>query len=149
MDKYQIFWLICGLLLLLGEVLVPGFILFFFGVAALIVLLLISIVPPLAGMFWLQLILWIVLSVVLVFFLRKKFSGTFQGRMFRSELEDFVGHEAEVLEDISPDKAGRIKYRGTTWSALSEKEHIPKGEMALLQRKSDDESMTFIVKKID
>lgn len=149
MDKYQIFWLICGLLLLLAEVLVPGFILFFFGVAALIVLLLVSILPPFAEMFWLQLITWITLSVVLVFFLRKKFSGTFQGRMFRSELEDFVGHEAEVLEDIGPDKPGRVKYRGTTWSALSEKEMIPKGGKALLQRKSDDESMTFIVKKID
>lgn len=149
MDKYQIFWLICGLLLLLAEVLVPGFILFFFGVAALIVLLFITLLPPFAGMFWLQLLLWIILSVVLVFFFRKKFSGTFQGRMFRSELEDFVGHEAEVLDEISPENPGRIKYRGTTWRAVSEKEIIPQGGTVLLVRKSDDESMTFIVKKID
>jgi len=147
MDKYKLFWLICGLLLLLAEVLVPGFILFFFGVAALVVLLLLILIPGLTQVFWLQLLLWISLSVVLVYFLRSRFAGTFQGRMFRSELDDFVGKTAEVLADISPTEPGRIKYRGTTWKAISEEEEIPEGATVLLLRKSEEESMTFIVKK--
>ncbi len=67
--------------------------------------------------------------------------------MFRSEMEDFVGHHAKVIADILPDKPGRIKYRGTSWQAISEEGEIKAGETASLIAKSDEESMTFIVKK--
>lgn len=148
MDKYQIFWLICGLLLLLAEVLVPGFILFFFGVAALIIMALLFVIPPFSEVFWLQLLLWMCLSIVLVFFLRNKFGNVFQGRVFTSEMEDYVGHEAEVLADITETEAGRVKYRGTSWKALSLKGEIKTGEKVMLKDKLENESMTFLVEKL-
>jgi membrane protein implicated in regulation of membrane protease activity len=88
MDKLTIFWLLLGVLLLLAEIGVPGFFLFFFGVGALLTLGTVKIIPGLENFFWLQLLIWTAYSTLLIFFLRNKFAGTFKGRVFRTEKDD-------------------------------------------------------------
>ena len=148
MDKITFFWLITGALLLLAEIAVPGFILFFFGVGALLILVTVLVLPPLQDIFWLQLIIWVCYSAVLLFFLRNRFSGTFKGRIFQTEKESWIGQEALVIDRIKPDAPGRIKFRGTTWTAHSERV-IGKGKTVRITGKSDTESLGFIVEEID
>jgi len=147
MDRITIFWLIMGALLLLAEVAVPGFILFFFGVGAFLVLLTAKILPFLGDVFWLQLIVWMIYSTLLLFFLRNRFSGTFKGRIFQTEKESWIGQEALVMDTVKPETPGRIKFRGTTWTAHSGKT-IKKGKTVIIKGKSDTESLGFIVEEI-
>ncbi|MDC7219145.1 MAG: NfeD family protein [Spirochaetales bacterium] len=146
MDKVTFFWLIMGALLLLAEIAVPGFILFFFGVGALLTLATVKLLPFLNDIFWVQLIIWVTYSAVLLFFLRNRFSGTFKGRMFQTEKDDWLGQEAEVIDPITPEEPGRIKFRGTTWTAHADSA-IEKGETVIIKEKSDTESLGFVVKK--
>ena len=146
MDRITIFWLLTGVILLLAEIGVPGFILFFFGSGALLTLATVKIVPGLENIFWLQLIIWIIYSTVLIFFLRNKFSNTFKGRVFKTEKEDWIGQEAEVISLIKPNEAGRIKFRGTTWNAHAESK-ISKGKTVRIMKKSETESLGFFVEE--
>ena len=146
MDKFTFFWLITGAVLLLAEIAVPGFILFFFGVGALLILITVKIISPLTEIFWLQLLIWIAYSVVLLFFLRNRFSGTFKGRIFQTEKESWIGQEALVIDRIKPEAPGRIKFRGTTWTAHSEAS-IGKGKTVRITGKSDTESLGFVVEE--
>ncbi len=148
MDKITFFWLITGALLLLAEIAVPGFILFFFGVGALLILVTVLVLPPLQDIFWLQLIIWVCYSAVLLFFLRNRFSGTFKGRIFQTEKESWIGQEALVIDRIKPDAPGRIKFRGTSWTAHSGRV-IGKGKTVKITGKSDTESLGFIVEEIE
>ena len=148
MDKVTIFWLLMGALLLLAEVAVPGFILFFFGVGAFLILVTVKLFPSLSDVFWLQLIFWVIYSAVLLFFLRNKFSGTFKGRIFNTEKDDWIGREAEVISMIKPNEEGRIKFRGTTWNAYAES-IIDKGKKVRIISKNETESFGFNVKEIE
>ncbi len=148
MDRITIFWLVMGALLLLAEVAVPGFILFFFGAGAFLILITVKLLPFLNRYFWLQLIIWMAYSTVLIFFLRNRFSGTFKGRIFQPEKENWIGQEALVIDGIKPDAPGRIKFRGTTWTAHAERP-VKKGRTVKITGKSDTESLGFVVEEID
>lgn len=147
MDSVTLFWLLMGVVLLVAEIAVPGFVLFFFSVGAFLTLGIIKLIPPLSGVLWLQLIIWVCLSSMLFFFLRKKFSGTFKGRMFKTEKEDWIGREAEVISLIKKDEPGRIKFRGTTWNAHSS-DLIKKGKTVKIIGKSGTESFGFTVEEV-
>ena len=58
------FWAILGLLLVLAEFVVPQFVVFFFGIGALLNALLVALFPGLSGRIPAQLLLWIVTSSV-------------------------------------------------------------------------------------
>ncbi|MDC7222686.1 MAG: NfeD family protein [Spirochaetales bacterium] len=147
MDKVTFFWLIMGGVLLLGEIAVPGFILFFFGVGAFLTLGTVTLLPFLDNYFWLQLIIWVTYSTILLFFLRNRFSGTFKGRIFQTEKEDWIGREAQVIDRIDPDSPGRIKFRGTTWTAHANRT-IEAGKTVKIVEKSQSESLGFIVREV-
>ena len=144
MDRVTFFWLILGALLLLAEIAVPGFILFFFGIGAFLILITVKILPFLQNLFWLQLLIWAAYSVILLFLLRNRFSGTFKGRLFQTEKESWIGTEAQVIDTIKPESPGRIKFRGTSWTAHSDKT-IKKGKTVRIVEKSDTESLGFVV----
>jgi inner membrane protein len=148
MDQTTLFWLIMGVVLLLGEIAVPGFILFFFGIGSLLTLGTVKLLPFLENFFWMQLIIWVIYSAILLFFLRNKFSGTFKGRIFQSEKEDWIGQEAQVIVRITPEETGRIKFRGTTWTAHGDKV-IDKDRMVRIVKKSETESLGFFVEEIE
>ncbi len=113
-------WALIGIVCIGLEMLVPGFVIFFFGMGALLTALT-SLIPGIADILWLQILLFIVYSVCSLVFLRKQFKKIFAGTVFdtrRMSDEDIgTGGVAEVLETISPVKDGRIRFRGTTWNA--------------------------------
>jgi membrane protein implicated in regulation of membrane protease activity len=67
-------WLILGMLLMLGEMLVPSFTLFWFGLAALLIGIVLLILPDMA--LSLQLLIWATASVVFTVLWFKFFKPT-------------------------------------------------------------------------
>ncbi len=138
-----IIWAVVGFLFILSEFLVPEFVIFFFGVGALLMSLLTALAPPVAGSVPLQILIWLGLSAATLFGLRKYLANWFKGRKFDDDDQtEYVGKSARVTDAITPDKPGRISFRGTTWVAESFDERFERGQRVEILRR---EGMHFIV----
>jgi membrane protein implicated in regulation of membrane protease activity len=136
-------WVFLGVFFLLLEVAMPGLISLFFGIAALVVALVVWIFEPSITMQWLMFSVFSVLSLVL---LRKMFKKIFVGDKNVSGVvtDDFIGKSATVVESILPNQAGRVEFRGSTWSAESDEE-IPSGTTVRIYSK---DNITLFVKRV-
>ena len=107
-------WLVLGMALLGGEMAMPGgFYLLFFGVGALLVGFAVLFAPGLAG--WVEWLLFSVLSIGLLAFLRPKIVGRL--RQAGPGIEDtLVGEVAVAAEPIAPGAIGRGELRGSAFS---------------------------------
>jgi len=135
-------WGVIGLLLIASEMLVPGFTIFFFGLGAWGVAIAALLFPPLAGSFPWQVLAWVGASVLSFAFLRKKFKSLFRGTLLNRMPREGLGEHALVLEPISPDSPGRVRYRGTSWKAVSLTESFEEGEQVSIV---DEEGITLTV----
>lgn len=137
-------WAVIGFVLVLAEFAVPQFVVFFFGVGALVNALLVATVPALAGRFPLQLVVWTATSTLSLGLLRR-----WAARWFRGETRDLVeeashdaGEVATVVERIAGGKPGRIRHKGTTWQAIAYDETIEEGEAVTILEKRN---LTYVV----
>ena len=111
-------WIIVGLLLLIGELLLPGIFLIWFGISALIVgaLALVSFMPLLFP--WqMQIVLFAVLSLFLIlvwlrYFPSRRDDDAAGG--INNPLSRYIGTETSLIEPIE-NGAGRVKLGDTTW----------------------------------
>lgn len=137
-----IFWAVLGLLLILAEFVVPQFVVFFFGMGALLNALLVALFPGLAGRIPAQIVLWLATSSLSLGLLRKYFARTFRGSDATSDDSDFVGKTAEVIEPIDPENPGRVRFAGSSWRAIAYDETVPVGSrVAILQK----DGLTLVV----
>ncbi len=139
-------WLLIGVLCIGAELIIPGLVVIFFGFGAILTSV-ISLLPFIHDIFWLQILIFLLCSIVSLIFLRKKFTPVFKGSIFSSEKETSLSASsyAEVVEALSDKKEGRIKYNGTTWSAISTSEEIDVGEQVKVL---DREGLRYIVEKV-
>lgn len=146
MDIMPIIWAVLGVLLIASEFFVPGFVIFFFGLGALLTAFISAFDPVISQNLLFQILVWLVSSGASLFVLRRFFSKTFKGKEIGEHDEDelYSGETARVLEDITPNKPGRIKFHGTTWKAISEVEEISKGSLVDIVKK---EGISFYVTK--
>ncbi len=115
--NYALFWLILGTVLCLMELFIPtAFVESTLGVSALIVALVALVVP----LFNLQAVLWMVLSLVFIFFLKR-----FVPQRTPPILLDAT--EARTLTAIAPGEAGRVIYEGNSWQARCDDEGLTIG----------------------
>ncbi|MFO7849270.1 MAG: NfeD family protein [Spirochaetia bacterium] len=121
-------WGLAGFLLIASEIIVPGFVIFFFGSGALLTALASAVLPPVGSSLALQGIIWAVSTVFSLVFLRRRFSGIFHGTVLNPSRIDDLGKTAVVNERITPDKPGRVRYRGTSWKGVSYSETFEKGD---------------------
>lgn len=135
-------WTLLGLLLIASEMIVPGFVIFFFGTGAVMTGILSGIIPGLSGNFAFQGLIWILSSILSFGFFRKKFAKIFKGTILNKEIDSDVGRAAEVIEAISPEKPGRVRYQGTSWKAISYTESFEPGDKVDIVK---EENLTFIV----
>lgn len=137
-------WAVIGLLLILSEFAVPQFVVFFFGLGALLNALLVVLIPGLEPRIPLQIVLWALTSGVSLAFLRRYAARWFRGDDIKPGTEgvDAAGETAVVTEEISPDHPGRIRFRGTTWQAKTFDETIAEGKTVTILQK---ESLAYIV----
>jgi membrane protein implicated in regulation of membrane protease activity len=147
MDSYiALIWLLAGLLMIGAEFVIPGFVIFFFGVGAIILSALTWLIPGLRSNYILQLIIWLVSSGLSLGFFRKFFSKIFRGKVQKDTGEDeFVCKTAEVIEPINKNKPGRVSFEGTTWKAITFDENINAGDIVEILKK---DNLTLIVSKV-
>ncbi|MFQ5641773.1 MAG: NfeD family protein [bacterium] len=117
--KPQLVWFVAGFILLLLEFVHPGVIILFFGIGAWLVALICLFIPIPVNI---QLVIFIISSIVLLGVFRKKFRTLFHGEsdgLERSEdaFEDFIGKKAIVTAEITPKTTGKVEFRGTYWEA--------------------------------
>jgi inner membrane protein len=135
-SRPELIWFFIGLLLFLAELVLPGFVIFFFGAGAWITALVCLIAHPGVN---LQILIFAVTSVILLIALRnmiqKRFFYRDEGRS--QEVEDeFTGKEAVAVTDIEPDKQGKVEFKGTTWKAQSDVP-VRKGQIVIIKEKTD------------
>ncbi len=137
-------WLIIGVILFILEMAVPGFILFFFGIAAWI--------TALGSYFFdwnitIQLSVFLVASLASLFGLRRLVQKTFMGDSKEDGRDTIMaegGEKCTVTVAIHPPAEGQVKFGGTFWRASAE-EDCEKDEIVII-RKQDD--LLITVKKL-
>ncbi|MBV6478786.1 MAG: hypothetical protein HGGPFJEG_01543 [Ignavibacteria bacterium] len=121
MENYSLIWLIVGLILLLLEFIIPGFVIFFFGIGALITSLFIYLFDMTSLSY--QLLVFIVSSLICLFLLRRFASKIFKGDSDKEKKlnNEFEGKKAIVIREIKPNSlGGKVEFNGTVWEAESE-----------------------------
>jgi len=140
-------WLAAGILLMIAELVLPSFFLFFFGVAALLTSFVTFVVskctflvrpPPVAPEFafldqpppvppelpfFAQAILFCAFAFIGIFFFRKMFRNAFTGaKIGRDNIVEngFQGKIAVVVERVTPQTPGKVEFNGTNWRARSD-----------------------------
>ncbi len=122
--KPELIWAIIGIVLLLSEFALPGLIVFFFGIGAIVT----------AGVCVFtdiginaQLLIFIVVSILSLLCLRKWLKGMFFGhtgakQAGTEDMNEFIGETAVVKEKIMPKLGGKIELHGTNWQAQADDE---------------------------
>lgn len=141
---FALIWFAAGIILLVLELIVPGIVLVFFGVGALLVSL--AVFLGLVKSISTSIIIWLVISFLLFIFLRRiilKFIPSKSSYQFVEEDVDMVGKVVEVVSTIdNKGSDGRISYSGTTWPAISRSGIItPGSKVRILYR----DNISFIV----
>ena len=112
-------WTIVGIGLMLCEFVVPGLILFFFGLGALIVAGVCVVVDPSLSA---QLGIFAVASLASLFGLRRFLKPVFFGATRTSSgnmSEGMVGQSGKVTEAIEPNGEGKVELNGAAGKAVS------------------------------
>jgi membrane protein implicated in regulation of membrane protease activity len=133
-SRPELLWFLIGLVLFLMELVVPGFVIFFFGVGAWVTALICLIFHPGTN---LQIIIFAITSVASLIALRRMIQKKFfyGGTDEAKEVEDeFTGKEGLALTDFGPGRKGKVEFKGTTWSATSGKE-IKEGQQVTIVQK--------------
>ncbi|BAY52857.1 hypothetical protein NIES2134_120630 [Thermostichus vulcanus NIES-2134] len=107
-------WLIVAITFFVMELVLPtAFMEATFGLSALIVAFLSFLIPS----FSLQIFLWMVLSIVVVFLLRR-----YQPKQVPPVLKEAA--EAKTITTIPAGETGRVLYEGTSWQARCGDPHL-------------------------
>ncbi len=138
-------WLIVGILLALFEMIVPGLIIGFFGVGAIITTL--TTLIGLTKGFTSQMIVFLITSLVFLTLFHKVWKRKKSG-LIEEETTNFnlqLGKIVPVVQYIDPDQGGgKVRYQGVLWSAFS-KEKIAPGESV---RITGCDNLTLLVETI-
>jgi membrane protein implicated in regulation of membrane protease activity len=136
-----VIWFIIGFILFILEFVVPGLILFFFGLGAWIV--------AIVSLFYNvslneQMIIFVISSIASILLLRKWLSKIIWERKHSTELlqDEFIGKTGVAETQIRPGENGKIAFKGTSWQAASA-DIISKGENVII---TGNESILLIVK---
>ena len=143
-SRPELFWFILGLGLFLLELVMPGFIIFFFGLGAWVTALICLIGHPGIN---LQIIIFAITSTLLLIALRKIIQNKFLNskRTRSDDVEDeFTGKEAIAMIDFGGLIQGKVEFKGTSWSSESASE-IKEGQRVVIIEK---DSFKLIVEPI-
>jgi membrane protein implicated in regulation of membrane protease activity len=136
-------WLGVGLVFVIAELVVPAFIVVFFGVGAFIA----GATAFFGATVPVQLVVFGVSSVILLILFRKMMADTFTGEKAEDEEEsNVIGQQAEVVDPIRPPQPGRIKFQGSFWSARSS-EAVEQGSMVRIVKRDENDVNAFVVEK--
>ena len=123
-------WFLAGIAVMLAELAVPGFVIVFFGLGCWGASVVAFFSPD---SYSAQVAVFVIVSVASLITLRKVAMHVFVGRSEGTMTEDLgnvpVGARITLDQDLEAGRAGRVRFRGTMWDAVSE-ERIPAGSDA-------------------
>lgn len=140
-------WMYAGAFLMLLELAAPGFVIFFFGLAAATVGALIFVLPESFSMsFTWQLALFSFFSILYLVTLRRMVKSVFLGDTDESKSiqSEYVGRIGKVVEAIRPEIPGRILLGDAEWAAKADKRLEPGTEV----RVTAQDNLTLSVEEL-
>ena len=137
-------WMYVGAFLMLAELASPGFVVFFFGLAAATVSLSKWAFPSLP--LWGQLAAFSVYSIIYLLVLRKYLKKVFTGDKQESPSinNEYIGRVGRVVEVVRPDVPGRILIGDAEWNARAAVRLEPGTEVRVVAQ----ENLTFTVEPL-
>ncbi len=136
------FWFLGGIILLILEMFIPGLVVIFFGLGAVLTGIVTAIFNlPIA---W-EIAIFIVSSVLSLILFRRYFLKRFNKYIPEKEPNDMIGYEAVVIEDIKPNMTGKVLFRDVPWKAVAERP-IKKGETVKI---IESENLTLFVQPLN
>jgi membrane protein implicated in regulation of membrane protease activity len=148
MDAWTWAWLAAGALLMAAELAVPGLVVVFLGMAAVLVGVgrWLGVWDSAMG----SLTAWFILSIVMLVALRSLVARWLPGDVSvqpTDEDTEALGSIVDVVAEVNAaDQRGRIRFQGTSWPAISLKGTIPAGrKVRLLAR----DNLAWVVEPAD
>jgi inner membrane protein len=134
-SRPELVWFILGLVLFLLELVIPGFVIFFFGVGAWITALLCLVADPNLNI---QVVVFAIVSVLSLMAFRKIIQKKFFNKKEdEKDVDDeFTGKEALVISGFGEEKSGKVEFKGTRWKAESESP-LKEGQKVIITGKED------------
>ena len=129
-DIMPFIWLFVFILSVIVEFATAELVSIWFIFASIISVIL-SFIPGIP--FYVEIIVFVVLSAIQIAFLRKFFKKLFKTKEFKSNSDSMIGQKVLVIKDIPIDQMGEIKYKGIVWSAYSNEEIIHEGEYVYIE----------------
>lgn len=116
-----VIWLLILVALIVVELITMGLTTIWFAIGALIA----AIVAAISGPFWLQMALFVVVSLVIMYFTRPIAVKYFNKDRVRTNAESLVGRQAIVISEINNlEGIGQVNVGGQEWSARSTKDEV-------------------------
>ena len=146
MEQYLwIIWLAIFALAVIIEASGPNLVSIWFAVGSLVSLI-ISFIPGVA--WWIQVIVFVVLSVVSFIALRPIFKRFMKHNIFNTNIDSYTGKKGIVVEEITLLNPGSVKIGDVKWSAipLDEKEKFNVNDVVEVVAISGNK---LIVKKVE
>jgi membrane protein implicated in regulation of membrane protease activity len=137
----SVIWFLIGFAFFMLEFVVPGFILFFFGIGAWVVGIT-TLFTDISLTF--QIVIFLVSSLITVALFRRWVREKLGMRGGSPQLleDEFIGKTAVCAEPIAPGAKGKVTFKGTDWDASSA-EYISPGENVII---TGTESILLIVR---
>jgi len=123
-------WAVLGVVLMAAEMVVPAFVLIWFGLGALLVALAVVLVPGLG--FIPQILIWIVTSIAFVILWFKVFKPGHHVTLIGRSSAQAIGEVGLLVSDVEPFQKGQVSfqrplYGSDLWDCISD-EAIKSGE---------------------
>jgi len=129
----MILWGVAIVVLVVVEIFTLGLTTIWFAAGALAALILAALGAPIV----VQVLVFAIVSIVLLYFTRPVISKWFNKTRIKTNAEGLVGKHAYVIEEIDNIKAtGKIKVDGMEWTARTEKDGmaIPKDALITIKK---------------
>lgn len=138
-------WFIAGIVFFVIELLLPGLILFFFGLGAWCAALAVYLLPMALSS---QLLVFLATSLLSLVLLRAALKKIFLGRVLEVDaMETALPDDALglVIEDILPPAEGKVKFAGSFWQAAAEQALVRGTIVRIVEKKN----LTLKVSPVD
>lgn len=124
------YWIVAGVALLLCELAIPVFVLVWFGLSAILVGILLAILPSVS--LTVQLALWLILSIVLVFYWFRIFKPSHHKTRIGMADANLIGEVGLLTRPVAPFQKGEVRFQkpllgSEVWNCIAEEE-ISAGE---------------------
>ena len=140
----QIFWAVLLMLFTVIEIVTPQMTTIWLAASSGVALIKAFFLPD---VIWLQILVFVLVSVILLIFTRKLSQRILKGKKKRLNADRCIDQQAVVTEDINNLLGkGQVNIKGAIWTARSENDEIiQKGELVTVKR---IEGVKVIVNKI-